>query len=184
MVKIRGEEPTFEEIIAEAFKNEHLDMDTLKKIKRDIRLAPWLPQLYVGYDHALKETSAVSISDNINVNTSGVVVGPTESDLDRTFNNGKTIHLRAMWSLGEILFHPARLSAGREGRELSRDRIELNDHLYKIYSERRQLQGQYLMLVGTSNPEKFFVLERLESVTERLDAYTEGFFRDRWRRFE
>lgn len=181
MARIRKSEPTFSEIAREALKRERLDVNEVQNWKRKIRKAPWLPTLSVGYDRALRETNAITISDNISVSSSGVAVGPDETDRDQTLINGDTFRVRAVWDLSEVVFHRSTLAVSQEGRELSKSRTALTDYLFKVYSERREAQAQYLLLKETGNPKKVLLREKVRALSEQIDLFTDDIFSDRWR---
>lgn len=181
MTRIRKSEPTFAEIAREALKRERLDLDEVLKWKKKIKKAPWLPTLSVGYDRALRETNAITISDNISVSTSGVAVGPDETDRDQTLINGDTFRVRAIWDLSEVIFHKSTLAVSHEAREISKGRTTLTDYLFKVYSERREAQAQYFLLKGSGNPKKILFREKIQALSEQLDLFTDEKFSDRWR---
>ena len=181
MVRIRKSEPTFSEIAREALKRERLDIGEVQNWKKKIRKAPWLPTLSVGYDRALRETSAITISDNVSVSTSGVAVGPDETDRDQTLVNGDTFRVRAIWDLSEVVFHKSTLAVSQEGREISKGRTTLTDYLFKIYAERREAQAQYFLLKGSGNPKKILFREKVQALSEQLDLFTDDKFSGRWR---
>lgn len=178
--KIRNQEPTFAEIVQEALKREKLQWYEIEKWKKKMRLAPWFPALALGYDHALRRTNALSITDNISVTNSGVTVGPDDQDIDESLYNGNTLRLRASWSLDEIVFNPATFQTSREMREMTKARLSLSDYIFKIYSERRKLLGEYYLLGGGRNSKSFIIREKILSLTEELDLLTSSVFTDQW----
>lgn len=181
MARIRKGEPTFSEIAREALKRERLDLHDVQKWKKAIKKAPWLPTLSVGYDRALRETNAITISDNVSVSTSGVAVGPDETDRDQTLVNGDTVRVRAIWDLSELVFHRSTLAMSQEGREISKSRTTLTDYIFKVYSERREAQTQYFLLKGSGNPKVLLLREKMQALSEQLDLFTDEKFSDRWR---
>lgn len=178
--KIRDQEPTFADIVNEALKREKLQWCEIEKWKKKMRLAPWFPTLAVGYDHALRRTNALSITDNISVTNSGVTIGPDDQDIDESLYQGNTLRLRASWSLDEIVFNPAAFQTRREIREMTKARLSLSDYLFKIYSERRKLLGEYYLFRGSKNPKFFILREKILFLTEKLDLLTSGVFADQW----
>ena len=181
MSRIRKSEPTFSEIANEALKRERLDIHEVQNWKKKIKKAPWLPTLSVGYDRALRETNAITISDNISVSSSGVAVGPDETDRDQTLINGDTFRVRAVWDLSEVVFHKSTLAISQEGRDISKSRTTLTDYLFKVYSERREAQAQYFLLKGSGNPKKILLREKVQALSEQLDLFTDDKFYNRWR---
>ncbi|MBI2338778.1 MAG: hypothetical protein HYU99_00190 [Deltaproteobacteria bacterium] len=182
MARIRKSEPAFSEIAQEAFRREKLDLGQIQEWKKKMKAAPWLPTLYAGYDRALRKTSGISISDNVSVSTSGVAVGPDETDQDETLFNGDTLRFRAVWQLDEVVFHRSTLAASQEARDISKSRLALSDYLFKIYSERREAQAKYYLFKGSGGAKSLLLREKIEALTDQLDLFTEGRFSDRWRR--
>lgn len=178
--KIRQQEPTFSDVVKEAFKKEKLGLHQIDIWKKRMKTAPWLPKLYVGYDRTLRETNGISISDNVSVSSSGIAIGPVESDLDQTLVNGDAIKFRAVWELDQLVFHKSTLSASREKRELVKTRLSLSDYLFKVYLERRALQSQYFLLKGTGNKKQLIIREKIEALTEKLDLFTARTFTNQW----
>lgn len=182
LLKIKNQEPSFSQIVDQAFKRENLSWNDYLEIKKKMKVAPWLPKLYLGYDRALKETTSISISDTISVSSSTVTVGPEDNDWDQSFNEGDAIKVRAVWDLDELLFHEQSLSLSEEKRDLAKARMDLSDYLFKVYAERRQLQSQYYLM--RNSPKKILIGEKIGVLTEKLDLYTDGHFKQWWWRLE
>lgn len=182
--QIRVKEPSFSEITAAAFKIEKLDLNRVDEWKKKIKSAPWLPTLSFGYDRALRSTSAISITDNISVSSDNVTVGPQEGDLDQSVFQGDLFRVRAVWSLDEVIFHPSTLQISQEGREISKSRLQTADYLFKIYSKRRELLGEYYLAKNSKSEKSLIEREQIFALTEQLDSFTGGIFTARWWRGE
>lgn len=176
--KIHQQEPTFGEVARVAYKNEKLDLSRLEEWKKKMRKAPWLPKLYFGYDRALKDTTSVSVTDNISVTSDSVTVGPSDNNLDETLNEGDVFRVHAVWSLDELIFHSSTLRISQEGRELAKSRLELSNYLFKIYGERRDLLAKYFLT--KNDPKSILLREKINSLTEQLDLFTDNQFANRW----
>lgn len=177
---ILSAEPDFSEIIKTAAQIEKLDLKNIEHWERRARKAPWLPTLSFGYDRALRETDTISISDNVSVSSDNVTIGPSETDVDQSAVQGDVFRVRAVWSLDELVFSPKTLDVSGEVRELFKNRLQLSDYLFKIYSKRRELMAQYLLVQGASPAKAFLLNEQITVLTDQLDAWTDGRFQSRW----
>ncbi len=175
-----SDEPDFSEIIKIAAHIEKLDLKNVDQWERRSRKAPWLPALSFGYDRTLRQTDSLSISDNISVSSDNVTIGPSETDLDESAVEGDVFRVRAVWSLDELVFSPKTLDVSGEVRELFKSRLQLSDYLFKIYSKRRELLAQYLLVKGGASSQAFLIYEQISVLTDQLDAWTEGHFHSRW----
>lgn len=176
MDQVRSIEPSFLEIAEVTFRAEKLDWGQVDIWRKKMKEAPWLPTLYVGYDHSLKETASLSISDNISVSGNGVTVGPNENDFDQAVNSGDNLHFKAVWSLDNLVFHKDTFQSRREMGDLMKSRLTLHEHLFKVFSERRKLQKKYYGAGHRGGP----LWDEIEMLTEKLDSHTKGVFAHRW----
>lgn len=177
---IRQREPSFLEVFETAAEKENLGWQALTETKKKMRRAPWLPTLYAGYDLTLRETTAVSVTDNISVTGSGVAVGPRDNDWDQSNNRGDVLHFKAIWNLSEIVYPSSSLAHEREVRGLSLDRLKFRDYLSKIYAERRKCLAEYWLMTGRSDAKAVQLREKIASLTQELDAVTANRYADRW----
>lgn len=161
-------EPTFSEVLKAAYAAERLNWGEVDSWRSKIKKAPWFPKIILGYDHTIREADTLSISDNISVAGGTVTVGPRENDFDQTVNNGNNLHVRAAWALNELVFPSESLAVRNQISDLMKSRLSFSDHLFKIYSERNELQ------------EKKGSRTKVRLLTERLDALTGGVFDGRW----
>jgi len=163
-------EPSITEVIQVAIKAEGIDLASLKNLEHKMKKSAWLPDFYLGYDHSLKDTSSISISDNISVSSSGVVVGPEDSDLDISSNTGILVRSRFVWKLSSLVFHPSQLTAQNLVNERYKLRHNLRDLVYKLYWERKKL-------VKTKGESSCFKIDQL---TEALNVITHNQFSNQW----
>lgn len=170
-------EPTFGEIAKVAIKS--FNVVEYEDYERKIKRAPWLPTLSVGYDKTLHRTSSISINDNIQINTSGVIVGPQEEDSDLSHYSNDVLRFRALWNLDELVFHPSSLSLIRDKRSWMQEKQAFIDGLFKITLERNSLYSE--IYTQSSSPKRALLKTKYQSLTEKLDFMTNGLFRDRWR---
>lgn len=175
--QIRDREPEFSEIVHVVFRNEKMGWNEVRTLRKKMKLAPWLPQLYIGYDKSIRDVQSISITDNISVTSQGVVVGPNDSDFDQSLNNADAIRLRAVWNLDETIYHPDRLALIRYEQDLSKTRLQLGQQVFQLYSKRREAQVAYLRSHAT---DKSLLLEKILLLTDQLDALTNGVFVGRW----
>lgn len=181
--RIHDQEPSFHEVMRAVFTEEQLEWGGLNRLNKKLKQAPWLPTLYVGYDRSLRKASAISINDNISVTGSGVTVGPEGNDFDSSFNTGDVVHVRAVWKLGEMIYHPETLNLYREKRALAQMHFQIIDQIDKIYAERRKLLTRYFVQKSSST-EKRILFEAVWHLTDKLDALTgKKFHHQWWRRF-
>lgn len=178
--EIKDGEPGFAQIVRMYFKNEGLSNDHFRKWEKRIKKAPLLPTLYVGLDHALKESQELSINDNISISSGAITVGPEDHDFDFGASRGTTLRLRAVWRLDELVFNRDHFILYREKRALARDRADLGEDLYKIYEQRYMALIQYLRLRRISAGKAAVFYARYRVLTDRLNAMTGGVFRKRW----
>ena len=137
-------EPTLTEVLNQVIKNEKLAMTQVDSWHKKMKQAPWLPTFSAGYDRSVRKQNDVTFSDNISVSTSGVVVGPEDSNFDESVYNGHVFRVRATWDLSHLVFHDSLLSASSQSRELTKLRLQVVDHVSKLYAERKELVLQYL----------------------------------------
>ena len=174
-------EPTFDEIMPVILQAEHLSWSDGRQWKKQMRRAPWLPTLSVGYDHSFRETESIAITDNISVTSSAVNVGPSDNNWDESLNRAQVFRVRALWSLDQLIFHSATFQRSSEMRNLSHSRQNLVDDVFKTYQERKKL----VRLIDQGCSSKCRLMRaQVESFTEKINFYTRGAFAHRWRRFE
>lgn len=165
-----SKEPSITEVIQVAIKGEGIDLGSLKNLEHKMKKSAWLPDLYLEYDHSIKDSSSISISDNISVSSSGVVVGPEDNDLDISSNTGILVRGRFVWKLSSLVFHPSQLTAQNLVNERYKLRQNLRDMIYKLYWERKKL-------VKAEGKTSCFQINQL---TEALNVITHNHFTNQW----
>lgn len=176
---IQSTEPSLSEITKVLFKQEGLGLSQLKKWQKQAKVAPYLPTLYIGYDHSFKESESLSINDNISVSGGSVTVGPEDNDYDIATNTGEVLRMRAVWRLDELVFNRNTLLIANERRDLVKLRNELSKDVYKIYEQRSLTLFQYLKFRSNRAKAAPFYAKYL-LLTQNLDAMTGGHFVGRW----
>lgn len=176
---ITAREPSFSQILKAYFKRQDFATMDLKKWERKIKTAPFLPTVYVGYDHQLRETETLSVNDNISVSGGTVTIGPEDNDWDLANNQGQVFRVRAVWQLSDVLFNRDLFSLSGERRALTKIKQETESALYKIFEERHLYLAQYLMQPPLSQKANIFYV-KYWLLTERLDALTGGRFAKTW----
>lgn len=178
---VDAREPTFDEIMPVIVQSEHLGWSDVREWKKQMRRAPWLPTLSVGYDHSFRQNQALAITDNISVTSQAVNVGPSDNNWDESLNRAQVFRVRAVWQLDELVFHPSTFQMSSEMRNISHSRQTLVEDVFKTYQERKKL----VRLIDQGCTSKCGLMRaQVESLTEKLNFYTRGAFASRWRRFE
>lgn len=167
-------EPSFTELMQGVFDYHGIEQGIGDDWKKKLKVAPWLPDFYLGYDHVLRETTSLAIKDNISVTGTAVNVGPLDNDWGYSANRGGTLRFRAVWRLQELVFNPAQFNRSRELRDLVKTRLSLTDYIFKIYTARHELLRRY----GVSQNRRIKL--QIEFLTEQLDALTDNRFSGRW----
>lgn len=177
---IKKSEPSFSQILECYYKREQITNDHLTKLEKKAKVAPLLPQIYLGYDRSLKEDQGLATGDNISISGGEVTIGPDESDYDYSENVGQTVHVRAVWKLDELVFNRNMLLVAQERRDLSKLRSDLSGNLHKIYDQRYLSLLCYLQMKGSSPAKSQQYYVKYISLTEQLDALTGRAFHEEW----
>lgn len=153
--------------------------------KKRAKMAALLPKLQFDFGHNLRSDVDVTVNDNVYVGSTGIVVGPEESKYAESVNANRSIGVRAVWSLNELIFNRDLLNISRESLVIMRERNILLDSVNKHYFERKKLIGEIgglenLKTKGKLSPkqkdELFIRKLALEKSTATLDALTGGWF--------
>lgn len=183
LTSIAASEPPLSEIIATYFELERLDGANIRAWHRKIKLAPFLPTLYVGFDQQLKKTQSFSVDDNTSLSGGTVTVGPEENSYDFNDGVGRVLRVRAAWELSETVFSRYDVAlAGAKQRE-SQIRSRAESEIYKTHEARRLYLTQYLLFRGNTPEKAIAAYARYLVLTDRLDAWTGQKFHDLfWRK--
>jgi hypothetical protein len=177
---IKAREPSFSQILKAYLKRQDFTTTNLKKWERKIKMAPFFPTLYAGYDHQLRETEALSVNDNISVSGGTVTIGPEDNDWDLANNQGQVFRVRAVWQLSDAIFNRDLFALSQERRALSKICQEAEADLYKIFEERHLYLAQYLMQASGQSKKSQLYYTKYLLLTERLDALTGRRFSKLW----
>ena len=141
------ESPSITLVQQKAIEYADLKPQQVTRWRKKLRQSAWLPRLQVGVDRQLRNDVDVRIEDSISVTSSGVVVGPEDTQQvlgqNRNFNFG----VKAVWYLGETLFSPHDLNISREARAIAEDRERLLlrvNHLYFSWLAAKDTQKKEL----------------------------------------
>lgn len=176
---IKAYEPSFSQILKAYLKRQYFTSADLKKWERKIKMAPFFPTLYAGYDHQLRESETLSVNDNISVSGGTVTIGPEDNDWDLANNQGQVFRVRAVWQLGDAIFNRDLFALSQERRALAKTKQDVEAALYKIFEERHLCLVQYLAQPPLSHKAKIYYA-KYWLLTERLDALTGGKFSKIW----
>lgn len=168
-------DPHFSEVIKSAYQMEHLDWDSLTQLKKKMGKAAWLPTLSVGYDRVIKATDSIDFNDNISVTSGGVFIGPEDSNITQSVNQGDALKFRALWRLDQLVFPDATIQAQNLERSIFKDRQYLNNEIYKLFLEREKLKSE--ANTSTQSIKKRVLLNKLKLVEERIQFYSGKFNR-------
>lgn len=173
-LQVLSREPNFSEVLKVVLQVHEIQPAVGDRWARQMKWAPLLPSLYVGYDHSLKSSTTLSVTENISVTSNAVNVGPADNDWDYNYNTGNTLRFRAVWDLDELVFHSAEFNRSRELRDLVKTKLSLSDYTFNIYAARKKLLAQYSLRGNRTHD------EQIKLLTERIDALTNNQFTERW----
>lgn len=180
--QIKDSEPDFKDIMRVFTLHSNLGDAEFRDWEKKIKKAAYLPTLYVGYDHQLRQAESLSVTDNISVSSGIVTVGPEDNDYDLDNNQGQTIRMRAVWNLDEAIFNRYlfALENARANRFKTRGRVE--QEIFKIYEERYLYLVQYLSAKRARPDRAEIFYARFLLLTDRLNQLTDNQFADHfWR---
>ena len=173
-------EPDFGEVLQAFYQTQGLQESDLLKLGKRLRLSAALPSLSMGYDHQLRSTESLSITDNISVSGGRVTVGPEDNNLDIWNNLGRVFHVRAMWQLNELMFHRGELDVLRFRRDLVRLRQLYAQQIYRAYEERQLCRERVRQ--NSAGKRAMMYRVRYRMLTEQLDALTGRIFHHQFMR--
>ncbi|MBF0106164.1 MAG: hypothetical protein HQM16_12655 [Deltaproteobacteria bacterium] len=178
--KFRVNEPSLSEILEQYYQREGLGLSHIAQWMRRIKKAAYLPTLYLGYDHAIKENQGFSITDNTSISSGVVTLGPEDNDYDYDSNLGRTIRARAVWKLDETVFNRNYFELSRERRDVVKIRFETGQKITKIYEQRQAVLIKYLHPAHFKGAKAAIAYAQYLVLTEELDALTGGVYHQRW----
>lgn len=179
---IKSSEPSFSDIMQVYFANENLDGEDLRGWPKKIKTAPYLPTLYVGFDHQIRQTQSQSVKDNISVTSGIVTVGPADNNYDFNNNFGSAMHVRAVWNLDELIFNRYDVELFNARQANAKTRAGFSADIYKIYEGRYLCLEQYLELKQTGSHKAGVFYAKFLALTDRLNEITRDTFQNKfWR---
>ncbi len=178
--EINKQEPSYSQVLSVYLKEQGLSKNTINRLRKKIKAAPYFPTLSVGYDHSFREREGLSVTDNISISGGAVTMGPDDNDYNYYDYLGQTIHVRAVWKLDEIIFNRNHFLIENVKREHIKLETMLADALYKIYEERTLCLIKYLQYKRASSRQASLFYGKYLSLTGKLDAMTGGVFRKKW----
>ena len=158
--------PSAQEVQEEALRTAGYDRHELQDWKNKSRWAAALPRLQVGFDRQLKDVVKLTTQDTVSVSGGSVLVGPDQNNFDKDFQQGTAFDVRAVWSLGELVFSRDRLEVSRETRNWLADRSRLLERVTDLYYQWKRARGPI----------------KREEWAGKMDAYTSGWFSNELRR--
>ncbi len=153
--------------------------------KERAKKAALLPKLQFDFGHNLRSDIDVAVNDNVYVGSSGVVIGPEESRYSEKVNAHRSIGVRAVWSLNELLFNRDLLDISRQSLIIMRERNNLLEAVNKHYFDRKRLIAEIRelekmktkgKLTQKLKSELFIKKIAVEKATAALDGLTGGWF--------
>lgn len=180
--KIKAQEPDFSQIMAVFFKKVFFSSDG-SSIKKKIKAAPYLPTLYVGFDHQIKKGESLSITDNISLASGNITVGPEDNDYDWDLDTGTTLRVRAVWDLDEIVFNRNHFTLLKMQQDQTKLKVKLTNDLYKIYEDRYLYLTQYFFFHSHQSQKAQMAYTKFLLLTDRLNQLTGNQFQHQfWRK--
>lgn len=173
---IKSHEPDLQQILAEYFRLEKLDGRDLASWQKKMKAAPYLPTLYLGYDHQIKKAESLSINDNISVSGGAITIGPEDNDYDLNNNSGTVMRVRAVWNLDEIILSAQTAALTNARRDATRLRSALSEDVAKIYEERYLYLAQYFAAKSAAPQKMNLYYAKFLVLTDRLNALTANRF--------
>ncbi|MDP3940442.1 MAG: hypothetical protein Q8R92_20190 [Deltaproteobacteria bacterium] len=172
-------EPDIASVRREALRAASLEPDRIRRNFRGVRYRALLPDLEIS----LRRRSFLAREQNQDQSFStGAIHNLFDNSLDR--DRERDYVVAAEWDLGSLLFNPDELDVSEEARRVLTLRDDVLDEVNQIYFERRRsLLALNRLAAGRgadggeqAGGEFEELLIKIEELTARLDAWTEGFF--------
>ncbi len=172
-------EPDIASVRREALRAASLEPDRIRRNFRGVRYRALLPDLEIS----VRRRSFLTRQQNQDQTFStGAIHNLFDNSLDR--DRERDYVVAAEWDLGSILFNPDELDVSEEARRVLTLRDDVLDEVNQIYFERRRSLlalnrlGAGPVDGGGEQPAEELeeLLIRIEELTARLDAWTDGFF--------
>ena len=150
-----------------------IDIHPMRSWREKIHKAPLLPRLQLGVERYLRNDLNVRLADSVSVSSSGVVVGPEETQQVASQNRNLNFSVKAIWDLNELIFSQNDLQVSREIRDLAREREHLLSQVDQRYFEWLKLGSLQNKFHGRAKDDLKFKKSLLAA---DLDGYTGGWF--------
>ncbi len=179
---IKANEPSLKKLTDAAFAGYGLDASATQSWSKKLKTSALLPKFYVGFDHQIKNSESLAITDNISTTSGGITIGPEDNNIDIDQDSGQVLRLRASWELSDLVFHSNQMALSKHRADLLRLRRVLSDEIYDIYEKRYFVLQQYLAVRKSRSTKAQILLVKLDLLTDRLDELSNSqFHNDFWR---
>lgn len=179
---IKASEPSLQTLIESAFAGYGLDSAATQSWAKKLKTSALLPKFYVGFDHQIKNSESVAITDNISTTSGGIVIGPEDNNIDIDEDTGQVLRLRASWELSDLVFHSNQLALSKDRADLLKLRRVLSDEIYSVYEKRYFILQQYLFARKSNAAKAKMLYVKFDLLTDQLDELSHGkFHNDFWR---
>lgn len=168
------EEISLPELEKAALRYSDLESREIQQWKSRSKWAAALPRVMVGYEQKAAIQVNNSLQDSVSVTSSGVTVGPPESNLNQDNNFNRGFEAKAYWELSELVFSKDQIGIASEARYRQLVRNQVLDELQQAYFDRKKLILQ--MDHKPLNEWTAGMRIRLEETEAKLDSLTGGKF--------
>ncbi len=169
----------------QAIAHARLEPQEISTWRKRARMAAYLPKLQVEYQRRVRDFVNVDVNSNVYVGSNGVTVGPDDNAYTQDYHCDNNIGVKAIWSLGDVVFNQNMLRVSTEARHLARQRQSLLAEVNENYYGRKRLVGEIVLLreelqrAPRSNAvrrELFLKQVACREAGAALDALTGGWF--------
>lgn len=180
---IKAQEPSLKKLTDAACEGYGLDAKDTQSWSKKLKASALLPKFYVGFDHQIKNSESVAITDNISTASGVITIGPEDNNIDIDQDTGQVLRLRASWELSDLVFHSNQLALSKHRADLLKLRRALSDEIYDIYEKRYFALKQYLISRKSNANKAEMLYVKFDLLTDRLDELSNGkFHNDFWRK--
>jgi hypothetical protein len=178
-----GDDPPIALVRGAALRASHLEPGRIRRSFWGVRYRALLPEFSISLRRRLLRRRD---QEHDQVFTSGALRHLFDTSRDQDLD--RDLVLAAEWDLGSLLFNPDELDVSEEARRVLALRDDVLDEVNQIYFDRRRALLSLASLVDVAGAETLPEVQelrlRIDELTARLDAWTDGFFsHERSRRF-
>lgn len=182
---IKQNEPSFSEILRIFYENEKLTYQEWSMWQKRLKKSAYFPKVYLGFDHQLKESQSLSVTDNISISGGNVTIGPDDNDLDFDNDLGQTFRVRLVWDLEQTVFNKNFFQLARGRYSLANMRFNLSEKIFKVYQARYGFLAEHLRLKTQSRNKSLLYYTKFLLLTDRLNELTNHLFEERlWKGYK